>query len=124
MPTPSKRIQVLLRRPIQERLEEFAEQEGLSSSKAVARLVEEAMAARGLLSSPDPATRVFYDSLQKKAAKADLEQEAAAQRNFTVTQNTAQQAPVSQPSDDDADDMTELLKMAKKLKALKEAGIL
>ena len=55
MPSPSKRIQVLLRQPVMEVMETFAPEQGLTWSKAAALLIEEALKARGLLDAPSSA---------------------------------------------------------------------
>ena len=117
MATTSKRTQVLFRAPIQVLLESIAEREGLSASKTVAKLVEEALVTRGLL--------------QKERY------EKAYPEGPTVTELTKQDIigdvltdpinPKSQPTEveaDDTEDLVELLAMAKKLKALQKVGLL
>ena len=63
MPSPSKRIQVLLRQPVMEVMETFAPEQGLTWSKAAALLIEEALKARGLLDAPSSAVS---EALAKK----------------------------------------------------------
>lgn len=47
MPSPSKRIQVVLRKPMMDILDDFALESGLTWSKSCALLIEEALTARG-----------------------------------------------------------------------------
>ena len=54
MPYSAKRIQVLLRPVLLETVEQFAEEQGLTNSKACALLIDEAVRARGLTVKTEP----------------------------------------------------------------------
>ena len=72
MPYSSKRIQVLLPPKVRDILEAFAEDDGLTNSKACAVLIEEALKARGLM--PDPAAHLSPDihhAVQREAKASE-----------------------------------------------------
>ena len=72
MPYSAKRIQVLLRQTVLDKVEEFADEQGLPNSKACALLIEEALRARGKLI--DPASHLppeVQAGIQKEATAAE-----------------------------------------------------
>jgi hypothetical protein len=107
----AQRIQVLLNPTVHDLVKELSEDMGLTLSKTVAQLVEEALEERGI-----------YDIRQKRAVAekkgmGDMIREAVAhsdKRSQLVSRKTE--------TIDDSD--LELLTKLKKLKALEEAGLL
>lgn len=68
MPYSAKRIQVLLHPKVREVLETFAEDGGLTNSKACAVLIEEALKARGILGDPlAQLPQDIQDGIQREA---------------------------------------------------------
>ena len=61
----AKRVQVLFRQAVLDQLEAFADEQGLTNSKAAALLVEEAMRARGILPDVSSAPVAATDDLEK-----------------------------------------------------------
>lgn len=103
MPTPAKRIQCLLRPDVLKLVEEISEEQGLSASKVVSMLVEEALENRGL----------FDKSRLTKKAPSINEQ-------MLGTKGVQSEVVARKTEDISEEDM----KLLQKFKALKEMGIL
>lgn len=122
MPTPAKRIQVQLRAQVLETVESISAEKGLSLSKVVSLLLEEALAHRGMYG--DSGANPPPDRSAPSSAKADFDallQEHSVQtvKNTRGRKITAQRMPeLEGPDMDDADEML------RKIKVLKAAGIL
>ena len=127
---PSKRFQVLLRPPIAAVLENFAERNGYSDSKAIARLVEEAMITRGLIDRkqqlqigdntlPGPSGTTVEVTHNRKPSEDDAWDgpDLRSHELESIQQNLTRLPDVE-------DDLLEDLKLLKKLKAMKSAGLI
>jgi hypothetical protein len=116
MPTPTQRVQVLLKPEVLELVKQLSDGNGLSLSKQVSQLVLEALEARGLYSRA------------KRQGISSFIAEAAAQSGMTSTV-VAKKTEDLEPNDkrllqtlmglDEAD-----LGLLQKLKALQTAGLL
>jgi len=127
---PSKRFQVLLRPPIAAVLENFAERNGYSDSKAIARLVEEAMITRGLIDRkqqlqigdntlPGSSGTTVEVAHNRKPSEDDAWDgpDLRSHELKSIQQNLTRLPDVE-------DDLLEDLKLLKKLKAMKSAGLI
>jgi len=107
VPTPNKRVQVLLKPRALEIIEKISEDENLSLSKICSLLIEEALVTRGAYSKSSHMVEVLPPT---------PERDSLMRRDSLVkAAETAQQS-----GDDDA----ETLRLLKKFKALQDAGLL
>ena len=107
MPTSNKRVQVLLKPRVTEIIERISEDENLSLSKICSLLIEEALITRGAYSKTSRMQEILPPS---------PERDSLMRRDSLVT--AAESAEASGDTDE------ETLRLLKKFKALKDAGLL
>lgn len=124
MPTTSKRIQVQLRSEVLKTVEQLSEDKGLSLSKVVSLLLEEALAHRGLYgdgaqsgtqSNTSPTGSADFDALLQEHGSVSYQNS----RGRTITARKVELPEGESLSPDLSDE--ELLR---KIKLLKAAGVL
>ena len=124
MPTTSKRIQVQLRSEVLKTVEQLSEDKGLSLSKVVSLLLEEALAHRGMYgdgaqngpqSNTSPTGSADFDALLQEHGSASYKNS----RGRTITA-TKVELPESEDLSTDLSDA----EMLRKIKVLKAAGVL
>ena len=103
----SPRVQVLLRPDVYEIVKELSEEENITLSKVCGLLVEQALVNRGL-----------WD--KKRKIKPSMSPDAKSLHRLDVLDTKLDTPKDPEPTELDPDD----LKLLKKIKALKEAGIL
>ena len=138
----SKRTQVLFRAPVQALIEQLSERDRMSASRTVARLVEEALTARGLLQTetvqplglelpPGVQAQTVVTNRQAAGQPSPFKQmedrvltEAQIHEQVPSLRQEPAPTPVtSQPTEVDADDEVLLqLLLAKKLKEFQKSG--
>ena len=131
MPSPTKRIQVLLRPRVLEVVEDLSEKEDFTLSKTVSMLVEEALISRGLFDKGYRTGNREALALQKEEQKlqTELEREEGLERDEDgyffrpeevsgLGKHVTLVAKKTQAIDD------EDLALLKKIKALKDVGLL
>ena len=118
MPSPSKRIQVLLRSNVLETVEQISEEKGLSLSKVVSLLLEEALAHRGRYGADSernsPQAEAFESFLSSQPVGVPVTYKNKHGREITATR-----IDTPELNQDQADE--ELLR---KIKVLQKAGLL
>jgi len=107
MPTPNKRVQVLLKPKVLSILEGISEDENLSLSKICSLLIEEALVTRGAYSKTSRMAEILPPS---------------AERDSVMRRDSLVQAAEAAQNTTDSDEET--LRLLKKFKALQDAGLL
>ena len=137
----SKRIQVLLRAPVQSLIEQLSQRDRMSASRTVARLVEEALAARGLLQTETvqplglelpPGVQVRTVTNRRTAGQPSpfkqMEERGLTEAHIHEQVPSLREEPApttSQPTEVEAADDDEVLLqllLAKKLKEFQKSG--
>lgn len=103
MPSPSKRIQVVLRKPMMDILEEFAIDAGLTWSKSCALLIEEALTARGWTGSTKKApANIVEAALSTLPAEKQEQIEVTTSPNALSSLNTEDKKEVLEATSSEA----------------------
>ena len=103
----SPRVQVLLRPDVYEIVKELSEEENITLSKVCGLLVEQALVNRGL-----------WD--KKRRIKPSMDPDAKSLHRLDVFETKVPEPKDPEPTELDPED----LKLIKKIKALREAGLL
>jgi hypothetical protein len=107
MPTSAKRLQVLVKPRVLKILEGIAEDENLSLSKVCSLLIEESLITRGAFSKTSRMAEILPDTPERQSVMRK--------------DSLVQAAETAQASGDDDE---ETMRLLKKFKALKDAGLL
>ena len=110
----NKRIQVALRAPVLSIIETYAKEQGISNSKAVARLVEEGLIRRGLLEGQS------WGEVPGMGKAAAASYGALQDMGYNLPEPTP--PTTSMTLDDKEAELLEDLKLLKKIRKLREAG--
>ena len=109
MPTKVKRCQVLLKEKVLEEVEKISEETGVSLSKVISALTEEALLNRGVLGADNSgASKTSFSEFYKEQ----------------IDKSNKQLVEAINETPELTDGDIELLGKLKKLKALEEAGII